>query len=111
MARGVTVNDAATVGQLNEGLDSVRGDVRKTARLAYSGTAIAMATAPNPVVLKPGQFALTGGVAAYRGEGALGLNMSRLAEDGRSAFNLGIGVADQEAHAVRASVSIILGGD
>lgn len=111
VARGIRADDAATVGQLNEGIGSLRGDLSKAAKLAYSGTAIAMATMPSPVVLKPGQFAITGGVAGYRGEGALGFNLSRLADDGRSAINLGVGIADQEASAVRASYTLILGGN
>lgn len=97
------------MGQLTESVEALRGDNRRLSRLAYSGTAIALATAPNPIALKPGQFALTAGAGSYRSENALGLNVSRMAEDGRSALNLGVGYADADAMAVRASVSVIFG--
>ena len=84
-ASGVARGNGRIAGEAFASRDA---DSTRTARPGYQGTAIAFATAPNPVILKPGQMAPATGFGAYRGEQALGFKVSRLAENGARAMRL-----------------------
>jgi autotransporter adhesin len=110
IARGTGPNDAVNYGQFLDGINGINGRIGNIANAAYRGTAIAMATTPNPIVLKPGQYSITTGYGHYRGQDGLGLNLSRFSEDGHSALNLGVGYSPQGGGAaVRGSMSYVLG--
>ena len=112
VARATGPTDAVNYGQLLDSINGVTGRINGIADAAYRGTAIAMATAPNPIVLKPGQYSVSPGYGHYRGQDGLGLSFSRLNSDGHSAISLGVGYSPQGGGAaVRGSMSFILGGD
>ncbi|WP_153100063.1 ESPR-type extended signal peptide-containing protein [Paraburkholderia hayleyella] len=75
IAPGVRETDVVNVGQLQQGLDGLRGDMNQMARHAYAGVAAAMAM-PNLSPSGPGKTSVGGGIANYRGGNAVGVGLA-----------------------------------
>ncbi|RYE19026.1 MAG: hypothetical protein EOP51_20765, partial [Sphingobacteriales bacterium] len=87
--------------QLNHRLD----DVEKT---AYRGVAIALAAQQAIPNLKPGNFAVYGGIGHYEGENAGALGVATLLGNGRTSINAAFGFASSQVGG-RVGVSYVFG--
>jgi autotransporter adhesin len=94
VAPGVAGNDAVNVNQLNQStaasaaytdsrVNQLRGDIKAVAKDSSAGTAGAMAMAGMPQAYIPGKSMLAAGVAAYDGQSALAIGVSKLSDNGR----------------------------
>jgi len=90
VAPGINGTDAVNVNQLHNYV----GDVK---RIAYSGTALAMAMAgaymPN---LEPGEKAVGVGLGSYKSYTAIGLNFKALNETGKMTWGVGVSTTGKE---------------
>ena len=91
------------VSRLNSRVD----DVEKT---AYRGVAIALAAQQAIPNIKPGQFAIFGGVGHYEGESAGALGMTTVFANGRTSLSAAVGVAGSNEVGGRVGVSYVFGG-
>lgn len=91
------------VSRLNSRVD----DVEKT---AYRGVAIALAAQQAIPNIKPGQFAVFGGVGHYEGESAGALGVTSVFADGRTSLSAAVGVAGGSEVGGRVGVSYVFGG-
>ena len=88
--------------QLNRRVD----EVEKT---SYRGIAIALAAQQQVPNIKPGQFAVFGGVGHYEGESAVALGVVGALND-RTSFSAALGLADSEIGG-RVGVAYVFGGN
>jgi autotransporter adhesin len=94
VAAGVAGTDAANVDQVKQmgqeanaytdlRSNQLRADIQTTAKDASAGTAGAMAMAGMPQAAIPGKSMWTAGAAAYDGQAAIAIGVSKLADNGR----------------------------
>ncbi|MGJ7542281.1 YadA-like family protein, partial [Variovorax sp. LT1R16] len=94
VAAGVAGTDAANVDQVKQmgqeantytdlRSNQLRADIQTTAKDASAGTAGAMAMAGMPQASIPGKSMWTAGAAAYDGQAAVAIGVSKLADNGR----------------------------
>ncbi|RZL64124.1 MAG: hypothetical protein EOP81_10180 [Variovorax sp.] len=90
VAPGVNGTDAVNMNQLNAGIgaanqnvNQLRNDVVLNRREANAGTAGAMAMAGMPQAYLPGKSMLAAGVAAYEGQTAIAIGVSKLSDNGK----------------------------
>ncbi|WP_010113895.1 YadA-like family protein [Acinetobacter sp. P8-3-8] len=110
VANGVANNDAVNMGQfrsytadLNRRFDDVETN-------AYRGVAISLAAQQAVPNMKPGQFAVFGGMGHYEGQSAGALGITSILEDGRTSFSGAFGVAGGGEVGGRVGVSYVFGG-
>ncbi|BDU18772.1 ESPR-type extended signal peptide-containing protein [Dyella sp. GSA-30] len=119
VAAGTQRTDAANVGQLQDAMsnlqDWTQGQVNglskkvdNVQRQANRGIAASAALVNNMPYL-PGKVTLNAGVAAYRGQSALGVGVSRWNDSGRFNVNAGISAAQGDAPIFRVGVGVVLG--
>ena len=119
VAAGTQRTDAANVGQLQDAMsnlqDWTQGQVNglskkvdNVQRQANRGIAASAALVNNMPYL-PGKVTLNAGVAAYRGQSALGVGVSRWSDNGRFNVNAGISAAQGDAPIFRVGVGVVLG--
>jgi len=119
VAAGTARTDAANVGQLQDAMsnmqDWTQGQVNglskkidNVQRQANRGIAASAALVNNMPYL-PGKVTLNAGVAAYRGQSALGVGVSRWSENGRFNLNAGISAAQGDSPIFRVGVGVVLG--
>jgi autotransporter adhesin len=77
-------------------------------RQANRGIAASAALVNNMPYL-PGKVTLNAGVAAYRGQSALGVGISRWNDSGRFNVNAGVSAAQGDAPIFRLGVGVVLG--
>jgi len=93
VAPGVQPMDAVNVNQLNQ----VRSQVADVARIAYTGTAMAMAMSGTYLpTLAPGEKTVGVGVGSYKGYSAVALTFKALAGDGGMSWGAGISTNGRE---------------
>lgn len=93
VAPGVLPTDAVNVNQLNQ----LRSQVADVARIAYTGTAMAMAMSGTYLpTLAPGEKTVGVGVGSYKGYSAVALTFKALAGDGRTSWGAGISTTGKE---------------
>lgn len=93
VAPGVLPGDAINLGQLNQAGAALR-DVE---RIAYSGTAMAVAmTAAYLPALQPGEKAIGLAVGGYKGYTAASLGFRTLSDDGRMAWGMTVANAGRD---------------
>jgi trimeric autotransporter adhesin len=95
-------------GQTNDRFDNVQRQIDNNQRQANRGIAASAALVNNMPYL-PGKVTLNAGVAGYRGEGALGVGVSRWDESGRFNINAGISAARGDSPIIRFGVGVVLG--
>ncbi|GAA5011282.1 hypothetical protein GCM10023206_19460 [Acinetobacter puyangensis] len=83
-------------------------DVEKT---SYRGIAIALAAQQQVPNIKPGQFAVFGGVGHYEGESAGALGVVSALADGRTSISAALGVAGSGEVGGRVGVAYVFGGN
>ncbi|MFU8925902.1 YadA-like family protein [Acinetobacter puyangensis] len=83
-------------------------DVEKT---AYRGVAIALAAQQQVPNIKPGQFAVFGGVGHYEGESAGALGVVSALADGRTSVSAALGVTGSGEVGGRVGVAYVFGGN
>jgi len=119
VAAGTQRTDAANVGQLQDAVGNLQdwtqgqfnGLSRKidnVQRQANRGIAASAALVNNMPYL-PGKVTLNAGAAAYRGQSALGVGVSRWSDNGRFNVNAGISAAQGDAPIFRVGVGVVLG--
>ncbi|CAG9231728.1 conserved hypothetical protein [Paraburkholderia tropica] len=109
VANGTAPTDAVNLGQLNSSLGGVNSRIDDVDRDARRG--IAAASALNVVTpYLPGRTTMNAGVAAYRGQAAIGIGVSRWNEKGSVNYNLGVSSAGGNSTIVRAGLGIVFGG-
>ncbi|WP_346778175.1 YadA-like family protein [Paraburkholderia sp. Ac-20347] len=109
VANGTAPTDAVNLGQLNSAFSGVNSRIDDVDRDARRG--IAAASALNVVTpYLPGRTTMNAGVAAYRGQAALGIGVSRWNEKGSVNYNLGVSSAGGNSTIVRAGLGIVFGG-
>ena len=119
VAAGTQRTDAANVGQLQDAMSNlqdwtqgqVNGLSRKVdniQRQANRGIAASAALVNNMPYL-PGKVTLNAGVAAYRGQSALGVGVSRWSDNGRFNVNAGVSAAQGDSPIFRLGVGVVLG--
>ncbi|WP_421730074.1 YadA-like family protein [Brevundimonas sp.] len=104
LAAGVEAGDAVNVQQLREGLAGavqqanaytdvrlavMNYSLREVRKLAYAGTAGALAAAGMPLISERGQSMMSLGVGTYEGESAMAVGFSRALGDGSMVFRAG----------------------
>jgi autotransporter adhesin len=93
VAPGVLGTDAVNMNQLR----TVSNQVGDTARIAYSGVAMAFAMVGSYLpTLAPGEKEVGVGVGAYQGYAALGLNFKTLGKDGRTSWGAGVATTGKQ---------------
>lgn len=93
VAAGILPSDAVNVGQLQQ----VQSQVNQVARLAYSGTAMAMAMSGTYLpTLYPGEKTIGVGIGSYKGYGAMALTFKQLSEDGKMSWGAGISTTGKD---------------
>ena len=101
VAAGTAATDAVNVGQLNGALQAANAytdsrlaaldfNLRDTERGARAGSAAALAAAGMPQAIEPGKGMVAMGFGTYRGRQAVAFGASKITNDGRAAFKLGI---------------------
>ncbi|WP_158953373.1 YadA-like family protein [Paraburkholderia acidisoli] len=109
VAAGTAPTDAVNLGQLNGVANGLNGRIDDIDRSARRG--IAASSALNIVTpYLPGRTTMNAGVAAYRGQAALGVGVSRWNQKGNVNYNLGVSSAGGNSTIVRAGVGIVFGG-
>lgn len=87
LAPGVQPGDAINLGQLNQ----TGAALRDVERVAYSGTAMAVAmTAAYVPALQPGEKTVGIAFGSYRGYTAASLGFKTLSDDGRMAWGMAV---------------------
>lgn len=120
---GVRDTDAVNVSQLNQRMaeannytdqriddmwHGVNDRIDQASRQANRGIAAASALISVTPYL-PGKTVLNAGMATYRGEGALGVGISRWNDSGRVNFNAGVSAARGDSPIFRVGVGMVLG--
>ncbi|MFC4761905.1 ESPR-type extended signal peptide-containing protein [Dyella koreensis] len=119
VAAGTQRTDAANFGQLQDAVSGVQNwasdrfdglskKLNDNQRQANRGIAASAALVNNMPYL-PGKTTLNAGVAAYRGQSALGVGMSRWNDSGRFNVNAGVSAARGDAPIFRVGVGVVLG--
>ncbi len=92
VAPGINPTDAVNMGQFNDQVNGLRGDISGVARQAYRGIAgVAALTSTAPAM--PGKTSINLGVGAYRGYAAGAITASHVTENARWNFNGGVGIS------------------
>ncbi|HVJ38056.1 MAG TPA: YadA-like family protein [Stenotrophomonas sp.] len=86
IAAGVAPNDAVNVGQLQQAVGEVRGDMWEAQREARGGNASAMAMAGMPQAYVPGANMLAVGVGGFQGEVGMAVGLSGVTDSGRYVY-------------------------
>jgi autotransporter adhesin len=93
VAPGVLPGDAVNLGQLQQ----VPAALRDVERIAYSGTAMAVAmTAAYVPTLYPGEMTVGLAVGTYKGYTAASLGFKTLSDDGQMAWGMAIANAGRD---------------
>ncbi|WP_432727158.1 YadA-like family protein [Variovorax sp. W6] len=93
LAPGVQPGDAVNLGQLNQ----TGAALRDVERVAYSGTAMAVAmTAAYVPALLPGEKTVGLAFGGYRGYTAVSLGFRTLSDDGRTAWGMAVANAGRD---------------
>ncbi|MEM5368288.1 YadA-like family protein [Paraburkholderia azotifigens] len=108
VAPGTRGTDAVNLNQLNAAVNQTYQSIHDLDRSTRQGIASASALQIVTPYL-PGRTTLNAGVAAYRGQAAFGLGVSRWDEKGTINFNAGIASAGSNSTIVRAGIGIVLG--
>ncbi|MGJ7615089.1 MULTISPECIES: ESPR-type extended signal peptide-containing protein [unclassified Variovorax] len=97
VAPGVLPTDAANVGQLNQVKNQLQRQLGDVARVAYSGTAMALAMSGTSLPpMAAGEKAVGVGFGNYKGYSALALTFKALAEDGQMSWGAGLSTTGKE---------------
>ncbi|WP_159462925.1 YadA-like family protein [Caballeronia telluris] len=124
VAAGTSGTDAVNLDQLNRASGSTLGQANSYTDQRFNNAdqqirdldrntrkGIAAASALNVVTpYLPGRTALNAGVAAYRGQAALGIGVSRWNEKGNLNFNAGVSSSGGNSTIVRAGIGYVFGG-
>jgi autotransporter adhesin len=100
--------DAVNLNQLNAAFNQTNQALNDLDRSTRKGIASASALQIVAPYL-PGRTTLNAGVAAYRGQAALAIGVSRWSEKGTFNFNAGVASAGSNSTIVRAGVGIVIG--
>ncbi|HQV25398.1 MAG TPA: YadA C-terminal domain-containing protein, partial [Acinetobacter sp.] len=92
------------------GLTNVNNRLDDVQRTAYRGTAIALAAQQQVPNIKPGQFAVFGGVGHYESESAGALGVVGALND-RTSFSAALGFAGGSEVGGRIGVAYVFGGN
>ncbi len=102
VADGTQDTDAANVrqlrsatGELQNGLNDLRNDLRTVERNANAGTASAMAVAGLPQPYAPGRSMAAAAASHYQGQSAIALGVSTISESGRWVYKFAGNVNSQ----------------
>jgi len=123
VAAGKAGTDAVNLDQLNRASGSTLGQANSYTDQRFNNTqqqirdldhntrkGIAAASALNVVTpYLPGRTAVNAGVAAYRGQAALGIGVSRWNEKGNFNFNAGVSSSGGNSTIVRAGIGYVFG--
>ncbi|WP_442319912.1 YadA family autotransporter adhesin [Caballeronia glathei] len=123
VAAGTAGTDAVNLDQLNRASGSTLGQANSYTDQRFNNTqqqirdldhntrkGIAAASALNVVTpYLPGRTAVNAGVAAYRGQAALGIGVSRWNEKGNFNFNAGVSSSGGNSTIVRAGIGYVFG--
>ena len=97
VAPGVQATDAVNVSQLGSVQQQLSGQIRDLGRIAYSGTAMAMAMSGTYMpTLEAGEKALGVGVGNYKGYAAIGVNFKALNKEGKMSWGLGVSTTGKD---------------
>jgi trimeric autotransporter adhesin len=124
VAPGTSGTDAINLNQLNQSANSTLSQANSYTDQRFQSTGqqindldrstrkgIASASALNVVTpYLPGRTTLNAGVAAYRGQAALGIGVSRWNDKGNINFNAGVSSSGSSSTIVRAGVGYVFGG-
>ena len=108
VAPGTRGTDAVNLNQLNAAVDQTYQSIHDLDRSTRQGIAAASALQIVTPYL-PGRTTLNAGVAAYRGQAAFGLGVSRWNEKGTINFNAGVASSGSNSTIVRAGIGVVLG--
>jgi autotransporter adhesin len=108
VASGTLGTDAVNLNQLNSAFAQTSQSIHDLDTSTRKGIAAASALQIVTPYL-PGRTTLNAGVAAYRGQAALGLGVSRWNEKGTINFNAGVASSGSSSTIVRAGIGIVLG--
>jgi autotransporter adhesin len=108
VAAGTRGTDAVNLDQLNAAFNQTNQALNDLDRSTRKGIASASALQIVTPYL-PGRTTLNAGVAAYRGQAALALGVSRWSEKGTYNFNAGVASSGGNSTIVRAGVGIVIG--
>ncbi|MGF6604673.1 autotransporter adhesin [Paraburkholderia sp. GAS448] len=108
VAPGTLGTDAVNLNQLNSAVAQTNQSIHDLDSSTRKGIAAASALQIVTPYL-PGRTTLNAGVAAYRGQAALGLGVSRWNEKGTINFNAGVASSGSSSTIVRAGIGIVLG--
>src|SRR5262249_23571041 len=108
LAPGTRGTDAVNLNQLNAAFNQANQALNDLDRSTRKGIAAASALQIVTPYL-PGRTTLNAGVAAYRGQAALSIGVSRWSEKGTFNFNAGVASAGSNSTIVRAGVGIVIG--
>lgn len=111
VANGVVDSDAANIGQVRSYATQVNRRLDNVEETAYRGTAIALAAAQQVPNIKPGQFAVFGGVGHYEGESAVAIGGVAALADGRTSISAALGTGGSGSVGGRVGVSYLFGGE
>jgi autotransporter adhesin len=123
VAAGTSATDAVNLSQLNQSASSTLSQANSYTDQRFNNTdqqirdldrntrkGIASASALNVVTpYLPGRTTLNAGVAAYRGQAALGIGVSRWNDKGNINFNGGVSSSGGNSTIVRAGVGYVFG--
>lgn len=123
VAAGTSATDAVNLDQLGKSASSTLSQANSYTDQRFSNTdqqirdldrntrkGIAAASALNVVTpYLPGRTALNAGIAAYRGQAALGIGVSRWNDKGNINFNAGVSSSGGNSTIVRAGVGYVFG--
>jgi trimeric autotransporter adhesin len=123
VAAGTSATDAVNLDQLNRASSNAVGQANSYTDQRFNNTdqqirdldhntrkGIAAASALNVVTpYLPGRTAVNAGVAAYRGQAALGIGVSRWNEKGNFNFNAGVSSSGGNSTIVRAGIGYVFG--
>ncbi|WP_445344361.1 YadA family autotransporter adhesin [Caballeronia choica] len=123
VAAGTSATDAVNLDQLNRASSNTLGQANSYTDQRFNNTdqqirdldhntrkGIAAASALNVVTpYLPGRTAVNAGVAAYRGQAALGIGVSRWNEKGNFNFNAGVSSSGGNSTIVRAGIGYVFG--
>jgi trimeric autotransporter adhesin len=124
VAAGTSATDAVNLSQLNRSASSTLSQANSYADQRFNNAdqqirdldrntrkGIASASALNVVTpYLPGRTTLNAGVAAYRGQAAMGIGVSRWNDKGNINFNGGVSSSGGNSTIVRAGVGYVFGG-
>ncbi|QIN62114.1 Coiled stalk of trimeric autotransporter adhesin [Caballeronia sp. SBC1] len=124
VAAGTLATDAVNLSQLNQSASSTLSQANSYTDQRFNNTdqqirdldrntrkGIASASALNVVTpYLPGRTTLNAGIAAYRGQAAMGIGVSRWNDKGNINFNGGVSSSGGNSTIVRAGVGYVFGG-